>query len=188
MAEKVHKVNKKLLLAQALFVGFHAATNLTTYFVNKSMPNENTIVFTSGSDDKIPLPYEVNAKIIDFFMYTQVTLRQNLHGNKVIWMSNSNKKEVLNGLSNLQYQNIVFIGHGTGYSFWTADGPIYPEDISSSKIRKKSGELIQHTCGMGSPELRNSLLTFPEKGYYFEGPITAKQNYLTAWKELFKSF
>ena len=183
----IKKVSTQINQVSAVVLAFQATTSIASLSINEFMPKDGqTIVFTSGNDDLIPLPYTVTARIIDFFMYAPITLRQNLHGNKVKWVSNATKKEELEGLSDPKYQNVAFIGHGTSFSFWAADGPVYPEDVLD--LPKKSGELIQHTCGSGSPELRDALLIDPQKGYWFDEPISAGKNYLTAWKQVIVSF
>jgi len=187
LVKKVNKYSTRLGQAYAVILAFQATADMASLSINELMPKDGqTIVFTSGNDEVIPLPYAVTARIIDFFMYAPITLRQNLHGNKVKWVSNATKREVLDGLSDPKYQNVAFIGHGTSFSFWAADGPVYPEDVLD--LPKKSGELIQHTCGSGSPELRDALLIDPQKGYWFDEPISVGKNYATAWKQAIISF
>ena len=118
-------------------------------------------------------------------MYTPITLRQNMDGNSVTWVSNGSRAEVLDYLENPDYQNVVFIGHGTGNSFLASDGSVTPNDITSLQIPKRDGELIQHTCGGGGQGLRTALLRNPNNGYGFDSPVRLGTNYSTAWERLF---
>lgn len=188
IVDKINKYySKPFWLTYGIALSLTAGADIASYYINEFVPKGGkTIVFTSGNDDHDRLPYVVKAKIIDFFMYTPITLRQNINGNQVTWISNATKKEVLDGLGDPQYQNVVFIGHGNGYTFGAADQDVYAKDIYELDISKKSGELIQHTCGGGPDQFREVLLSIPEKGYGFKKQVNVKENYVTAWKRLFE--
>ena len=175
--DKFCKSVKRFYQAVGIVLALNAASIPVTYVINSSVnEEEQTIVFTSG---------HLTSKLIDFFMYTPITLRQNIRGRKVTWVSDAKKEEIIDYLQNPDYQKIVFIGHGTGSSFVAADGKFTARDISKHNIPKKGGELIQHTCGGGDQSLRHALLENPENYHGFDGPVRVGVNYTTAWVRLF---
>ena len=112
----IKKVSTQINQVSAVVLAFQATTSIASLSINEFMPKDGqTIVFTSGNDDLIPLPYTVTARIIDFFMYAPITLRQNLHGNKVKWVSNATKKgmtpEVCLKISSAKEGTIYSIEH-----------------------------------------------------------------------------
>ncbi|PIN69695.1 hypothetical protein COV93_04510 [Candidatus Woesearchaeota archaeon CG11_big_fil_rev_8_21_14_0_20_43_8] len=152
--------------------------------LSRKTPPE-TVVFTSGFDHQFKHPGLV-AAVCDHYMYTPVVARQHRLGRAVKWVSNATKETVLENLANEQYQNVVFIGHGSNSTYCTTDGDVTSEDIIECDIRKKDGELIQHTCGGGGGiPLREALLSNTDRGYTFERPIWLTENYIAAWTAFF---
>ncbi|MFH1637043.1 MAG: hypothetical protein ABIB71_01305 [Candidatus Woesearchaeota archaeon] len=187
------KINSRLILGISLTVAVPLAANSValgaTYATNRSIDSEKkTAVFTSGHDEISNKSSPAIAKLIDFFMYPPVTLRQNLRGYHVDWYSDAPCDTIMEKLSNPEYDNVVFIGHGNSSQYAASDGSISSWDIVISNIPKKEGEFLQHTCGGGGNEisLRDALLEDTEKGYSYDQPISAFENYSKAVIELFK--
>lgn len=152
--------------------------------------DEKTVVFTGGYDPA-PIPPEIISITIDYFMYTPITLRQNMDGSHVDWYSNATQEEVLKNLLKPEYQNIVFIGHGDSSTFAVSDGAVTSYDIMDWHIPTKKGKLIQHTCGKETydPSLREVLLQSPREQWYgFEDTVSGGINYFTAWKRVFMGY
>lgn len=179
-----------------------------------------TVVFTSDHDKVLPqwlkeITFPDNgAWIKDVYMFTPITIRQNLRGNHVTWISGPTREEVLEELSNDAYESVVFVGYGSHHLFRVADGRLDTGDvlkeIDKGTITRKSGEFIQHTSG--NPVLPVSfyqakcdknpwycaqgkhlnfsevLLTHPNKGYGFYSNIWPTTNWARAWVELFRPF
>lgn len=189
LEEKFLNIFKKISIT---FLALTALSIPVTQIINyKITPKQKTVVFTSGAftGGKIfhpTLTYGFS-KIIDFFFYSPITLRQNLEGNQVYWCSNATKEEVLENLSDEEYQNVVFIGHGDRRGYVATDKSVTVSDLQRKHIPKKEGMLIQHTCGGGDfpISLREILLKDPKKGYSFDKPITPFKNYGTALVKLF---
>lgn len=166
-----------------------------TYFIN-SLPiyNEKTAVFTSGDDHitKDILPPPVVSLLVDFFMYVPVTLRQNLRGSQVDWYGNATGDTVVEQITDDKYQSVVLIGHrggSTNGSYAATDRIVYTSEILKYKPKKKSGELVQHTCGVKKDRqksLREIILKKPKKGFEFDYVVYPDTSYFVAWRELFR--
>ncbi|MBS1232359.1 MAG: hypothetical protein H6R42_13 [Nitrospirae bacterium] len=153
--------------------------------INCCTSDNDTIAFTSGFDYS-GAPKWLIAKLCDLFLYTPITVKHNIKGHHVKWVSNVKRDTVLNMLSDEQYQNVILIGHGNNNSYYASDGKVTAEDILDKGIKKKEGALYQHTCGGGDGlKLRDVLLKDPSKGYTFDRSIYITENYLAAWKLLF---
>ena len=119
-------------------------------------------------------------------MYTPITIQQTLDNNRVHWYSRPTKNQLLNILKSGRYQNIVLVGHGTKNSYTASDQIIRASDINPENISKLPGYLIQYTCGgTEDPGLGDILLTNPDKAYVAKKNLTARQNYLKAWRNVF---
>ena len=185
LVDKIWKWEKRTLMALAFALSINALSIPVTQYINsRELDGGKTAVFTSGYDDSF-LPSGIVSGLADFFMYSPITLRQNLEGNQVDWYSNSTKKQVLNVLQNPNYQNIVFIGHG-GKSYYEAtDGMVTVDDLFSIDLPERQGEFIQHTCGSGNGiSLREALYPTGSKGYGFNKDVSILENYGRSLVEL----
>lgn len=184
----IYKISKGFLLTLAGALSVNTASiPITSYINNKMDSDKRTVVFTSGFDNGSFFEGKITSGIIDFFMYSPVTLRQNLNGNKTMWKSNLTKKEVLKYLKDPQYQNIVFIGHGSHSSYETINNSLTINDLSKLNLsNRQGGEFIQYTCGAGDGKgLREGLYPNGSEGYSFDKKVSAYQIYAKALSELF---
>jgi len=145
-------------------------------------------VFSVGSMRPLPNPGGVFTKVVNAFMYPPVVLRQSLLGNRVDWISNATRAEVIAKLADPRYQNVVFIGHGAQGLFRAADGPVTSLDILEAGIPRKRGELIQHTCGSRCVlPFQDVLLEDPSRSFTFHRDVSELENYRSAWALLLKT-
>jgi hypothetical protein len=188
------KVGKSLLGALAIVSVTNSLSIPLTAYVNSKIPQgNNTIVFTSGYDPLNKLPERVVSGFIDYFMYTPVTLRQNLKGCQVDWISNSNKEEIISRIKNPIYENLVFIGHGSKSSYAATDCSLDSNDLIKiyRDLPYRKGEFIMHTCGEDEERVLLKQVLFEprieDKGYDFDRTIDPVTNYLKAVSELGKT-
>ncbi len=154
---------------------FNLGLNVGAYISNKITSRQaNTIVISNVKEDELFGSYRAS-----FWMYSPVTLRQNVEGNRVGWYTSPTKDETLDLLTKREYENVVLIGHGTRSSYALRDGNIYAQEFLQRPIQKKKGKLIQHTCGVANLELSLSdvLLQNPSKVEYLGEKVTALDNY-----------
>ncbi|MFH1053957.1 MAG: hypothetical protein V1740_06080 [Candidatus Woesearchaeota archaeon] len=173
---------RRTALAIAIPIAAYAVSIPAVYAANKALPyHQKTAVFTSGNDPFWPEPIAIGA--VDFFMYTPVTLRQIRDRNKVDWFSNYKKDDILDVIADPDYQNIVFIGNGQSDRFYASDRVVTAEDIYRIGISKKSGMLVQHTCGdtKYSPTLRDVLLEDSGNSFFYDHRINEIKNFVIAW-------
>ncbi|PIN76437.1 hypothetical protein COV17_02520 [Candidatus Woesearchaeota archaeon CG10_big_fil_rev_8_21_14_0_10_36_11] len=179
----IGKWEKRFLLILVGALAINAATIPVTYMANSLVNSETkTAVFTSGSNDLIPNP--IISTVVDFFMYTPVTLRQTISGNEVYWYSNATKEKILEVLENPEYTNIIFIGHGTKSSYRASNGDLGIDDLFTRNLPRRKGEFIQHTCGndIGKRSLGEVLYPDGSGGYGFNELVAIESNYARAWK------
>lgn len=184
------KWGKKVVKTLAFLFTFNAASIPATYLINKSIiPEKNTIVFTSGENKLedyiiIHIPSPVVLECIDFFMYTPVTLRQNLKGNQVYWKSNPNLEGFVEELQNSEYENIFLIGHGSKDSFALSNGNADTLYLKKFWLPNRNGEFYQYTCGNeGEPgeSLKNVLFRECIRSKTFDGILDPITSYKCAW-------
>jgi len=189
LVDKFWKWERRIFIALALALSANTISIPVTAYINSKVSTGNkTAVFTSGYCSPSLSGRAVSA-VIDFFMYTPVTLRQNLNGSQVDWYSNSARKQVLDVLQNTDYQNIVFIGHGSKSSYVATDGNVSVDDLTNLDLPPRHGEFIQHTCGGGNGKsLREVLYPSGSRGYNFDKEISIFENYRRSLVELGKSF
>ncbi len=194
--KRAKKWCKRILLGTAIFLGLNAATIPVTYLVNKNINAEkNTIVFTSGKNNLeqygIPnIPSPLMAKIIDFFMYTPVTLRETLKGNKVYWCSNPSLERFVDEVENPKYHNITLFGHGSKNSYALFDGNAYAYNFRMISVPYRDGEFCQYTCGEEGEDgenLKDVLFTNCKRSKTFDGILDPFTSYASAWKDVFYS-
>lgn len=210
---------KVTLIGMVIGLALHTVTVPIAYFTNRSIESfPRTVVFTSDYEESlskfaeyIEEKFNVSKKINkcalvieknvpsgfvsgleDFFMYPSVTLRQNFNGNKVKWVSNANKRKILEEIAKPEINNVVFIGHGGKTYYCASDKIIYDfhieEYVREEGIKKKPGELVQYTCGNGEGKsLRDILLKDPTKGYSSKGITNPFTSYVRGWYEYFRS-
>lgn len=159
-----------------------------TFLVNNLTVSETkTVVFASGWDGDDGWPTKLNAYIIAYVSYCPITLRQNLRGFHTDWYLDPSAWELIKEIDEPAYQNIVLVGHGSREGFTTKDGGISSLWITHFGIKKKKGELVQHTCGSSLwpiISLRETLLEDVTKGYYFSYNVGHFENGLRAYIEL----
>lgn len=182
------RAGKLAVLALAL----NAFTIPFTYLINRNVSYEKkTIVFTSGKNDfqdyKIPeIPSPVTASLIDFFMYTPITLRQNLKGNSVYWCSNPSLDEFVEKLQNPEFENVILIGHGRKNSYALKDNSADASYLKSISLPDRTGEFHQYTCGIGEEDgetLKDVIFSECTKSKRFDGILDPFTSYASAWEE-----
>ena len=186
LLSKIWNQKKKIILAGALVLSVNAVSIPITSYINNNLDSEKqTVVFTSGYTS-INLPPKMISGLIDFFMYPPITIRQNLKGNKVVWLSNSTRKEVLDALQDPQYKNIIFIGHGSDSCYAATDGNVTVDTLVKLNLPRRHGEFIQHTCGgeVKNKSLREVLYPDGSEGYNFDRTIEIFENYGKSLVEL----
>ena len=105
---------------------------------------------------------DIATATISYFHYAPLVLRESLLGNRVIWLHNPTRAEVLEHLARSDLDRVVFLGHGTRQSFAAADLSITGTDVETQGIPRKSC-VIKLTCGKdkGGTPLRLALLSAP---------------------------
>lgn len=157
--------------------------------VNLNLETEKkTAVFTCGRGRyDLNIPSSISSRFIDFFMYTPITLKQNLNGYHVDWYTNSDKKTLITALQDSSYENLVFIGHGSKSSYSLSDADIESLELKQLHIPKRRGEFLQYTCGNkdGDQDSLKDVL-FDHNCYFvgFDTIIDPFTNYGSAWKDL----
>ena len=110
LVKKFKKWGKRGLLGVGVSLGLYTSTiPIACTIIGCVSPKQKTVVFSAAGRDHYGIPENLVTKFIDFWMYSPVTLRQNLDGNKTDWYSNPTKEIVLENLSNPDYQNVVFM-------------------------------------------------------------------------------
>lgn len=196
LLDKLEKrYTKIVLLPLALVFAINTASiSVTAYQNSKINSDRKTVVFTSGG-------YNLNSSLLsevrdvmygfylNFLMYTPITMRQNLKGNKVEWQSNATRKQVLDALQNSNYQNIIFIGHGNKSTYVATDGYVSVDDLVTLNLPARQGEFIQHTCGedIGKKSLKEIIYPNGSRGYDFDREIRTIESYAKALTELVKT-
>lgn len=178
LQDRVCSFTEKILKTSKYFLGINAAAAALLYCTNGIL-EPKTAVFTNSNPGYLE-PLETKA--VDFFMYTPIVLRQALKGKGVKWVSSASTEEINALLRDLKYENVVFVGHGSGSSYQTSSGSF--DLYSMEDLPKRKGELVQHTCGSSSQALRNILLEDPARGYQFRKRVSLGANYLHAWKRV----
>jgi hypothetical protein len=182
LRDRIKRMAKRTLQVGLLTLAAHAATlpivGLADRFVE---PQSSTVVFAAGHAPG--LSTRAASALVDYFMYTPVTLRQLLRGHRVDWISDARASDVLADVRKPQYQNVVFVGHGSQGSFWAYDHSVYAYDLRSVLTDKKTGETVQYTCGFpDGPRISEAVLKDPSKGIYSGRDIMEWENFVGAWK------
>ncbi len=177
----------------AILAGAYGTTIPPAYLINKCItPERKTIVFTSGENDfknyhlpKIPTP--VIAGVIDFGMYTPITLRHALiNGNQVEWCSNPDLETFVEKLENPEFENIVLIGHGRKDCYALKDFDVEPWFLRSLRLPKRNGEFYQYTCGIEGKKgesLKDALFDKCTRSKTFEDILDPFTSYVYAWTD-----
>ena len=161
--------------------------------INQIPRDEETAVFVSSYDNSgyVPkwIPKPIVAGVNKFFMYTQVTLRENIEGRNATWFTDLKKNEVLGTIANTEYQSFVFIGHGGKGSFCSHDGCVSSYAVKKRRFPKRSGEIVQYTCGddNGRKTLADALLENPNNIIDFDKVVWPHHIYKRSWQELGRS-
>ncbi len=153
------------------------------YYRNKHIAtDERTVVLGSGNGRLHPSLFDGAAAMFkDFVFYVPVVLRETYLRRKVTWVSNATKEEILSYVRNPNYQNMVFIGHGTGSSFLAADGEFGVWNIPYSLKNSKSGEVFVYSCGGNWPRLQEELAQNPSNTFGYTKPAHGGQLFTDMW-------
>ncbi|MFH2020426.1 MAG: hypothetical protein ABIJ34_03365 [archaeon] len=175
------KVCKIICISALSALALNTLMQPVTYISNLFKRDTQTVVFSSGSDS-IPYPRLVNG-FVDFFMYPPITLRENLNGSSVKWISHATREDILAALNDPTYENVIFVGHGTQGSYWAENGSLGAWEAEG--VPKKDGYLIMQTCGNPtSPTFGDVLLIDGQKAYYLKPDVTVIGNYTSSVKRL----
>jgi len=186
---KIKKFCRRVVYGTALILGLNTISIPVAWFINRNMSyKENTLVFSSGKailrDYGLPdIPSCVMTPIVDYFMYTPVTIRQNLKRKRVYWCSNPSLEKFADEIENPVYKNIILIGHGSKNSFLIYNGELFADYLACLPIPPRTGEFSQYTCGerKSNETLKDVLFKDCIRHKEFDGKVDPIRIYFSAW-------
>ena len=175
---------QRIAVASALFLTANALSIPISSYANKTYGTTGRTAVLSNARF-LGVPRGALVSFVDFFMYTPVTIRETLKGNSVEWHSGATVEDATDVFQDQHIDSVVLIGHGSQGGYECADGGIDADSISCY-VPKKSGDLVQYTCG--SPKnytLADLLLQDNTRVYRFNRWSCAVDGYALAWYRVF---